>query len=130
MPAEPKDGGPIFAEWPLVYNQKRLLTYALGKFKPYVKEFMAVSGQNILRDAPFDHLHHHSLMYGIRVNGVNFWEEVAGCGYQKPVKTENWIEGKTAALHSCGKPSLHARSLHLLVLFLGKESYALHTCSL
>ena len=99
VPAEPKDGGPIFAEWPLVYNQKRLLTYALGKFKPYVKEFMAVSGQNILRDAPFDHLHHHSLMYGIRVNGVNFWEEVAGCGYQKPVKTENWIEGKTAAGH-------------------------------
>ena len=37
-----------------------------------------VTGENLLRDAPHDHLHHHALMYGIRVNGVNFWEETPG----------------------------------------------------
>ncbi|MCL2710657.1 MAG: PmoA family protein, partial [Planctomycetaceae bacterium] len=38
-------------------------------------ELRTPSGKNILRDAPWDHLHHHALMYAIRVDGHNFWEE-------------------------------------------------------
>ncbi|MBI5385216.1 MAG: PmoA family protein [Verrucomicrobia bacterium] len=94
--SEPKDGGPIFAEWPVTYQQQKLLVYALGKFKPYVKELAPFKGRNIFRDAPFDHLHHHALMYAVKANGVNFWEEVAGCGFQKPIETSNWTEGKSA----------------------------------
>jgi hypothetical protein len=45
-------------------------------FKPYFDELRTPSGMNILRDAPWDHLHHHGLMYAIKVNGCNFWEEV------------------------------------------------------
>ena len=48
--------------------------------KPYVMQITSPSGTNVLRDAPFDHLHHHGLMFAWRVNGVNFWEEVAGSG--------------------------------------------------
>ena len=42
-----------------------------------------IGGTNILRDSPFDHKHHHALMFAFRVNGVNFWEEAPGCGHQK-----------------------------------------------
>jgi len=48
--------------------------------KPYVAEFAAPGGVNVLRDAPADHLHHHGLMFACRVNGVNFWEEPADSG--------------------------------------------------
>ncbi|MDR0327223.1 MAG: PmoA family protein [Planctomycetaceae bacterium] len=44
-------------------------------FKPYIDELRTPSGKNIIRDAPSDHLHHHGLMYAIKVNGCNFWEE-------------------------------------------------------
>lgn len=109
--AVPPDGGPIFAEWPLNYKQQRLAVYALGKFKPYVKELATLQGRNILRDAPFDHLHHHALMYAIKANGVNFWEEVAGCGYQKPVATVPWTESQGAG----GRPQFTLRqTLHWL----------------
>jgi len=40
----------------------------------------------VLRDAPPDHLHHHGLMYAIRINGTNFWEETDAPGVEKPVK--------------------------------------------
>ncbi|MCL2623791.1 MAG: PmoA family protein, partial [Planctomycetaceae bacterium] len=43
--------------------------------KPYIDFLAAPGGNNILRDAPPDHYHHHGLMFAIRVNGVNFWEE-------------------------------------------------------
>ncbi|HVV73078.1 MAG TPA: DUF6807 family protein, partial [Verrucomicrobiae bacterium] len=45
------------------------------------------AGENVLRDSPSDHLHHHALMYGIKVNGMNFWEETSGNGVQKPVQS-------------------------------------------
>lgn len=92
---EPPDGGPVLAAWPLTYKQQKLLVYVAGKYKPYVKELFTTTGRNVLRDAPFDHLHHHGLMYAIKANGVNFWEEVAGAGYQKPVATSKWMESKT-----------------------------------
>jgi hypothetical protein len=66
-----------------------MLTYVYGpsQLKPYVRELMTTRGDNIVRDSPFDHLHHHGLMFAIRVNDVNFWEEVAGSGTQRPVGT-------------------------------------------
>jgi hypothetical protein len=75
--------------WSLLYGQQKLFVYSFApqRFKPYVKELSPLGGENILRDAPFDHLHHHALMYGIRVNGINFWEEVSGNGVQKVIWT-------------------------------------------
>jgi hypothetical protein len=76
-------------EFTVKHKGRKVLVYSFapGKFKPYVKELCTIKGNNILRDAPFDHLHHHALMYAIRVNGVNFWEETPGCGVEKVIKT-------------------------------------------
>ncbi len=52
-------------------------------FKPYLQELRTPSGINILRDSPFDHKHHHSLMFAVAVEGVNFWEEKEGHGRQQ-----------------------------------------------
>ncbi len=57
--------------------------YAGVPFKPYVQEFFTPGGVNILRDAPHDHLHHHALMYAIKVDDVNYWEEIEGSGRQE-----------------------------------------------
>ena len=51
--------------------------------KPYVDMLCTPQGQNILRDAPPDHYHHHALMFAIRINGVNFWEEYGYPGRQQ-----------------------------------------------
>lgn len=51
-------------------------------FKSYVQQLSTPSGTNILRDAPFDHLHHHALMFAVAVDGVNFWEEQQAPGRQ------------------------------------------------
>jgi hypothetical protein len=76
-------------EWNVFYGSNKLMVYSFepAKFKPYVKELRTLTGQNLLRDAPHDHLHHHALMYGIKVNGVNFWEEIAGSGVEKPIQS-------------------------------------------
>jgi hypothetical protein len=68
------------------YQGLPLLVYAFAtnQFKPYVRELHALNGVNVLRDAPPDHLHHHGLMYAIKVNGTNFWEETKAGGYQRP----------------------------------------------
>ncbi len=83
--------------WTISYEGKPLLVYAFNpqKFKSYVKELATIKGDNILRDAPFDHLHHHALMYAIKVNGINFWEEVSGSGVEKPVETPKPVLGFT-----------------------------------
>jgi hypothetical protein len=75
--------------WTVKQDGKPVLVYAFSPqaFKPYVKALYTTSGRNVLRDSPYDHLHHHALMYGIKVNGVNFWEEVPGCGIQKVIQT-------------------------------------------
>ena len=91
--------------WSLLYGQQKVMVYSFApkKFKPYVKELSPLGGENILRDAPYDHLHHHGLMYAIRVNGINFWEEVSGNGVQKaiwtsrPVCTETGTDGQAQA---------------------------------
>ena len=70
----------------LDYEGLPLLVYAFAtnQFKPYVRELHAFNGVNILRDAPADHLHHHGLMYAIKVNGTNFWEESPSAGHEIP----------------------------------------------
>ena len=76
-------------DWIITHQGRRLMVYSMApeKYKPYVKELYSLKGLNLLRDAPHDHLHHHALMYGIRVNGLNFWEETSGCGIQRPAQT-------------------------------------------
>jgi hypothetical protein len=77
--------------WTISFEGQKVLVYAFApqKFKPYVKELYTLKHNNILRDAPFDHLHHHALMYGIKVNGLNFWEETSGSGVQKVIEGAN-----------------------------------------
>lgn len=79
----------IPTEWVVQYRGRTVFRYAYppGRFKPYVKELSTIDGRNILRDAPSDHLHHHALMYAIRAQGINFWEEIPGSGVQKPLVT-------------------------------------------
>jgi hypothetical protein len=76
-------------QWTISHGGKPVLVYEFSprQFKPYVKALNTLSGYGVLRDAPFDHLHHHALMYAVAVNGVNFWEEVSGCGVEKPVQS-------------------------------------------
>jgi hypothetical protein len=51
-------------------------------FKPYVEQLFSPGGVNILLDAPPDHLHHHGLMFAIKVDGVTFWVEKKDSGRQ------------------------------------------------
>jgi len=70
------------------YQGRKLLVYAFAtnQFKPYVRELYTLRGENVLRDAVPDHLHHHGLMYAVYVNGVNFWEERDAPGFEKHVE--------------------------------------------
>ena len=65
-------------------DQRPLLVYRYNNvpFKPYVRQLFSPAGVNILRDAPADHLHHHALMFAVKVDGVNFWEETPAAGKQ------------------------------------------------
>ena len=78
---------------------KSLLVYsfASNQFKPYVKELRTLRGVNVLLDSPADHLHHHGLMYAIRINGTNFWEELADSGRQKHIRFINCAANSTSA---------------------------------
>jgi hypothetical protein len=70
------------------YQGNKLLVYAFAtnQFKPYVRELYTLRGDNVLRDAPPDHLHHHGLMYATYVNGINFWEERGTPGFEKHIE--------------------------------------------
>jgi hypothetical protein len=57
------------------------------QFKPYIKELYSPNGLNVLLDGPDDHKHHHGLMYAIKVDGTNFWEEGKSGGRQEPQNT-------------------------------------------
>src|SRR5437899_1829831 len=65
------DAGMATNAWIVSHQGQPLLRYVFNprQYKPYVAEFSAPGGRNVLRDAPFDHLHHHGLMYAIKVNG-------------------------------------------------------------
>lgn len=79
------------------FKEQKILVYAFAsnQFKPYVRELYTVRGENITRDAPADHLHHHGLMYAIRINGTNFWEETGDAGVQKPIELLAYMSGKS-----------------------------------
>jgi len=91
--------------WVLVRKgQNQVLKYVFRErqFKPYVLQLFTPAGINILRDEVPDHLHHHGLMFGVAVEGINFWEEgpLAGRQVHKDVKSSvtgfveaiNWID--------------------------------------
>ncbi len=69
-------------------NDKPILVYQYQHVpkKPYVLEWYSPAGENILRDAPDDHPHHHGLMFAITVDEVNFWEESETGGIQQHVR--------------------------------------------
>lgn len=94
------DAGLATNAWTVAYQGQPLLRYVFDPhhFKPYVAEFSAPGGHNILRDAPADHLHHHGLMYALKVNGLNFWEEVSGNGVERVVETVATASGHAATL--------------------------------
>jgi hypothetical protein len=68
----------------VIVGGQAVMRYQFGgvPFKPYVQELRSPAGVQVLRDAPADHLHHHALMFGIGVDGVDFWAETPGCGKQ------------------------------------------------
>jgi len=82
-------------EWTITFNDKPVMVYAFSKekSKPYVKELYTLAGNNILRDSPPDHVHHRGLMYAIKVNGTNFWEEQTGHGIERVIRTSKPILG-------------------------------------
>ncbi|MGQ9651897.1 MAG: DUF6807 family protein, partial [Phycisphaerae bacterium] len=108
--------------------------YAEVPFKPYLQELRTPSGINILRDAPFDHLHHHGLMFAVAVDGVNFWEEKPGFGKQEHLAIRDLFAGHSSGLacasfkeelawRSGGKGLLHeTRAIRVLADPAGKAS--------
>jgi len=136
-------------EWTVDYKGKPLMVYAFDpqRFKPYVKALNTLEGYGVLRDSPSDHLHHHALMYGITVNGINFWEETAGCGVEKVVESPPpvieqaadglpqvrltqllyWVAPQDAFLpNSNAPPLLIERRTLVLTVDPGKRETALH----
>jgi len=84
------------------YKGRKLLVYAFAtnQFKPYVRELYTLRGENVLRDSPPDHQHHHGLMYAVYVNGINFWEERDAPGIEKHVE----LPLHTARIDADGTP--------------------------
>ena len=82
---------------------QKILVYAFAtnQFKPYVRELYTLRGENVTRDAPPDHLHHHGLMYAVYVNGVNVWEERGTPGVQRHAE----LPMKVATMGANGMPT-------------------------
>jgi hypothetical protein len=61
--------------------------------KPYVDQLFSPKGVQVLRDSPFDHKHHHALMFATAVDGVDCWAETPQSGKQKQrsLKTINQV---------------------------------------
>ena len=61
----------------LSFNGKSVAEYRFDSvpFKPYIQVLRTPAGRNVLRDAPWDHLHHHALMFAISADGCDFWGE-------------------------------------------------------
>jgi hypothetical protein len=85
------------------YKGRKVLVYAFAtnQFKPYVRELYTLRGENVTRDAPPDHLHHHGLMYAVYVNGINFWEERGTPGIERHVE----LPLKAATVDANGMPT-------------------------
>jgi len=88
------------SELTILYNHQPILVYAFSAShpKPYIKQLHTMSGWNVLTDAPADHSHHHGVMYGVQVNGHNFWQEPPDAGIQQSVR----IQGRRAVTRKNG----------------------------
>lgn len=70
-------------------------------FKPYIQVLRTPAGRNVLRDAPWDHLHHHALMFAISADDCDFWGEFdEQRGTQKTVRLNPQPGAKTDALET------------------------------
>lgn len=67
-------------------------------FKPYAAQLYTPNGVAVLRDAPHDHLHHHSLMFAIAADGIDFWAETPNCGKQIQKQIETGADSLTQQL--------------------------------
>ncbi len=63
-------------------------------FKPYVQVLRSPGGINVVRDRPYDHLHHRGLMFAVNMNDIEFW-------------------GQTWNMGSLGQQLYHPESLNL-----------------
>jgi len=70
-----EDGGAVTIQ----DGDRVLLVYRStpSPYKVYVKQWYTPAGLQVLRDSPHDHVHHHSLMYAIGAEDVDFWGEHA-----------------------------------------------------
>lgn len=72
-------------------GEKTAGLYVLNdRFKPYFAQLNAPAGHNVVLVSPGDHRHHKGLMYALRAEDLNFWEEEPGtghCGVQEIVST-------------------------------------------
>jgi len=85
----------------IAYNNRPILVYAYSakQHKPYIKELFDLSGYNVVTDTPPDHLHHHGVMYGVIVNGVDYWHEDQGTGTERSIQIVDKRSGVTASGH-------------------------------
>jgi hypothetical protein len=58
-------------------GQHPVLEYVFREeqYKPYVVRLFTPAGFNILRDGSPDEPHQHGFMFGVEVEGKNFWQE-------------------------------------------------------
>lgn len=86
---------PAQGELEVQFKGQRLLLYSFGgrQAKSYVRELYDLRGENVLRDAPPDHPQHHGLMYGVSVNGINFWDEKHAPGIERTVEMPYYVVG-------------------------------------
>ena len=81
---------------PVTFEGKTVYRHKLenNTFKPCVDVLCTPSGRNVLRDSPWDHIHHHALMYAVGVNDVDFWGEFDDTRGKQTV-TSSIAESKT-----------------------------------
>ncbi len=77
-------------------------TYRLDdRFKPHFCALRTPAGHNVTLVSPGDHRHHKGLMYALKCEDLNFWEEEPGtghCGIQEIKSTQLQENGFTQNL--------------------------------
>jgi hypothetical protein len=81
-----------------IHGKPAVIYQLAGGWKPYIKEFRNGSGFNVIQDGPPDHRHHHGIMFAVRVEGVNFWEEQEQSGRQEQRRLLPVVKGEIAGL--------------------------------
>jgi len=65
-------------------------------YKPFFRTLRTPAGHNCTLVSPADHRHHRGLMYALKTEEVNFWEEDPGtgqCGVQEILSTDLMEDG-------------------------------------